>query len=58
MPTGYYIRRRMEDDSRPDNELRRYTVMYDWMDWLNLTTNEGISHKMNTGKALESLSHG
>ena len=24
--------------------------MYDWMDWLNLSTNAGINHKMNSGK--------
>ena len=52
MPTGNYIRRLREDGFRPDNEIRRYTAMYDWMDWLNETTNAGINHKMNNGKEL------
>ena len=52
MPTGNYIRRRKEDNFKPDNEIRRYTAMYDWMDWLNQTTNAGINHKMDTGKEL------
>ena len=35
-----------------DYEIRRYMAMYDWMDWLNGTTNAGINHKMNNGKEL------
>ena len=38
------------DNFRPDNELKRYRSMYDWMDWLNHSTNAGINHKMNSGK--------
>ena len=50
MPTGHYIRRGKETNFRPDKELKRYTAMYDWMDCLNITTNAGINHKMNSGK--------
>ena len=49
MPTGNYIRRKKENDFRPDEHIPRYTAMYDWMEWVNQTTGKQIKHKMNKG---------
>ena len=49
MPTGNYVRRKRENDFRPDNDLPRYTAMYDWMEWVKHTTGKQIKHKMNKG---------
>ncbi|MEW8545912.1 MAG: hypothetical protein AB2693_20510 [Candidatus Thiodiazotropha sp.] len=52
MPTNNYIRRSKENNFIPENDLRRHTVMYDWMDWLNSTENMHIKHKMNNGNEI------
>ena len=52
MPSGYYIRRKKENDFRPENDITRYNAMYDWMEWLNSTQNANIKHKMNQGNEL------
>ena len=52
MPTGYYIRRKKETNFRPDNDLPRYTAMYDWLEWVIHSTGKSIKHKMNYASEL------
>ncbi|CAG2213159.1 unnamed protein product [Mytilus edulis] len=49
MPTGSFARRRVEDGFKPQKR-DKYTLMYDWMDYLNHTRGLDIKHKLNTGK--------
>lgn len=49
MPTGAFIRRRLEDGFKPQKR-DKYTMMYDWMEYLNRTQGLRIQHKLNTGK--------
>ncbi|VDI57816.1 Hypothetical predicted protein [Mytilus galloprovincialis] len=49
MPTGSFVRRRVEDGFKPQKR-DKYTLMYDWMDYLNHTRSLDIKHKLNTGK--------
>ncbi|XP_071137847.1 uncharacterized protein [Mytilus edulis] len=49
MPTGPFVRRRLEDGFKPQKR-DRYTMMYDWMDYLNHSQGLDIRHKLNTGK--------
>ncbi|CAG2220677.1 unnamed protein product [Mytilus edulis] len=49
MPTGSFVRRRVEDGFKPQKR-DKYTLMYDWMDYLNHTRGLDIKHKLNTGK--------
>ena len=50
MPTGRYIRRKSADAFRPENHVKRYYAMYDWMNWLSYKTGKRIKHKMNQGQ--------
>ncbi|XP_060570376.1 uncharacterized protein LOC132728723 [Ruditapes philippinarum] len=49
MPCGNYIRRKKENGFKPLKTSHRYTIMYDWMEWLNYSQNVQIEHKMNSG---------
>ena len=47
-----YVRRKQEHNFRPIMRKRKYTSMFDWMDWQSLTKNIDIKHKQNYGKEL------
>ena len=49
MPTGSFIRRRLEGGFKPEKR-DKFTMMYDWMDYLNQTRGVCIRHKLNMGK--------
>ena len=49
MPTGPFIRRKVENEFRPERR-DKYMSMYYWMDWLNHSENKHILHKLNYGK--------
>ena len=52
MCVNNYIRRKKEFNFRPIVRKRKYTSMFDWMDWLSLSRNITINHKQNYGKEL------
>jgi len=54
MPTGPFVRRRMEDRFK-SKQRDRYTLMYDWMEYLNHSQGLHIQHKLNTGKKRRSV---
>ena len=47
-----YVRRKQEHNFRPIMRKRKYTSMFDWMDWQSLTKHIDIKHKQNYGKEL------
>jgi G:T-mismatch repair DNA endonuclease (very short patch repair protein) len=49
MPTGTFVRRRLADNFKPQKR-DKYTLMYDWMDYLNHSQGLHIRHKLNTGE--------
>ena len=49
MPSGPFVRRKAENDFKPEKR-DRYSLMYDWMDYVVKTYNIKIEHKLNTGK--------
>ena len=49
MPTGSFVRRRLEDGFHP-KKRDRYTLVFDWMNFLNHSHGCQIQHKLNTGK--------
>ena len=49
MPTGSFVRRRLENGFKPQKR-DRFTMMFDWMQYLNHTQGLHIQHKLNTGK--------
>jgi G:T-mismatch repair DNA endonuclease (very short patch repair protein) len=49
MPTGPFVLRRLADNFKPQKH-DKYTLMYDWMEYLNHTQGLHIRHKLNTGK--------
>ena len=49
MPTGPFVRRRLEDGFHP-KKRDRYTLMFDWMNFLNHSRGCQIQHRLNTGK--------
>ena len=51
MPTGLYITRHKENGFRPEVS-ERYIDSYVWMDYLMLTENIKILHKLNNGKEI------
>ena len=50
MPVGRYIRRKRENDFKPENKVKRYYAMYDWMNWIGHSEGKVIKHKMNYGR--------
>ena len=49
MPCGPFVRRKAENDFKPERR-DRYSLMYDWMDYVSETKGIKIEHKLNTGK--------
>ena len=49
MPVGYFVRRRKENNFKPKSGVK-YSNMFYWMDWINLTQNSNIEHLRNSGK--------
>ena len=51
MPTGLYITRHNENDFRPEVS-EKYIDSYVWMDYIMMTENIEILHKLNNGKEI------
>ena len=49
MPCGPFVRRKAENNFKPEKR-DRYSLMYDWMDYVGKTKGLKIEHKLNTGK--------
>ncbi|XP_046346617.2 uncharacterized protein LOC124127210 [Haliotis rufescens] len=49
MPTGPFIRRRVDNQFKPETR-DRYMSMYYWMDWLRDSEGLDIKHKLNWGR--------
>ena len=49
MPTGPFVRRRLETEFKPVKK-EKYTIAYDWLEWLIHSNGLGIEHKLNRGK--------
>jgi G:T-mismatch repair DNA endonuclease (very short patch repair protein) len=49
MTTGSFVRRRLENGFKPQKR-DKFTMMFDWMKYLNHTQGLRIQHKLNTGK--------
>lgn len=49
MPTGPFVRRRVEDGFKP-KKRDRFMLMYDWLDYIAQRQRLRIQHKLNTGK--------
>lgn len=49
MPCGPFVRRKAENEFKPEKR-DRYSLMYDWMDYVAKTKHIKISHKLNTGR--------
>lgn len=50
MPAGAFVRRRMLDKFKPQKR-DKYTIAYDWLDWLSHCGKyKTIKHKLNSGK--------
>ena len=47
MPCGNYVRRLRDNNFKPSKSTNRFTVMYDWLEWMNFSQNLRIKHKMN-----------
>ena len=46
MPVGRYIRRKRENGFKPENKVKRYYSMYDWMNWDSHKEGKLIKHKI------------
>lgn len=44
-----YTRRLKASGFKPSNSRRRYKSMYDWLEWLNYSSQANIKHKLNNG---------
>lgn len=49
MPVGSFVRRRVESGFKPQKR-DRYSLAYDWLEWLNHSGQYMITHKLNSGK--------
>jgi hypothetical protein len=49
LPTGAFVRRTLENDFKPVKR-DKYTIAYDWMDFVNQNQQLDIRHKLNEGK--------
>ena len=49
LPTGPYVRRRLENNFKPERR-NKYMAMYHWMDYFSELTGKQILHTLNYGK--------
>lgn len=49
MPVGSFVRRKVDDGFKPQKR-DRYSLAYDWLEWLNHSGQYKITHKLNSGK--------
>ena len=49
MPSGSFVRRKAENDFKPEKR-DKYSLMFDWMDYMAKIKGVKIEHKLNTGK--------
>lgn len=49
MPVGSFVRRRVESGFKP-KKRDRYSLAYDWLEWLNHIGQYKITHKLNSRK--------